>query len=293
MAEGAALNDALDDFLDILTEHRRNCERLGRYVEAEIARKRIEEVRAHEEQRKREGVLSRQLAELLALEEAHMLEFQQFNALWDAKMAAFEANALVVLDAMRVRHADALRDFQQKLIAKALAPRHSAEYLNLRVVQDKLAALRNYGAAAKMKEKADELMAYEEEKGSNERQAEMLKKEDEYKRRLGGEAATMRERIAQGRAEQNRLRQKSLEQVRRAASADVLGVVGSGASDGGGGGAAPRRTPRRLLLSLTRSPPPPLPSLPARGRCCKSTTTPRRRSPCSTRSSWASSTARL
>jgi len=70
---------ALDDFLDILKEHRRNCERLGRYVEAEIARKRIEEVVAHEEQRRREAVRSRQLAELLALEESHMLEFQQFK----------------------------------------------------------------------------------------------------------------------------------------------------------------------------------------------------------------------
>lgn len=55
-------------------------------------------------------------------------------------MAAFEANSQAVMDAMRVRHADELRDLQQKLIARALAPRHSAEYLALRSVQDKLGA---------------------------------------------------------------------------------------------------------------------------------------------------------
>lgn len=205
--------EALADFLEILTAHRRNCERLGKYPEAEVARKRIEELKGHEEQRTREATRSRQLAELLAIEEAHMLEFQQFNALWDAKMAAFERNAQAVMDSMRVRHADELREYQQKLIAKALAPRRSGEYLNLRLVQDKLAHMRNYGAAAKIKEKADELMAFEEDKWNNERQAEMLHKEDEYKKKLGAEAETMRKRIAQGRAEQNRLRQKTLEQV--------------------------------------------------------------------------------
>jgi len=204
---------ALEDFLEILTAHRRNCERLGKYPEAEVARKRIEELKGHEEQRTREATRSRQLAELLSIEEAHMLEFQQFNALWDAKMAAFERNAQSVMDSMRVRHADELREYQQKLIAKALAPRRSGEYLNLRLVQDKLAHMRNYGAAAKIKEKADELMAFEEDKWNNERQAEMLHKEDEYKKKLGAEAETMRKRIAQGRAEQNRLRQKTLEQV--------------------------------------------------------------------------------
>jgi hypothetical protein len=141
-----------------------------------------------------------------------MLEFNNFNGMWDAKMNAFEQNAEMLMQAMRVsllcgdawedldggiaarcdevrrsgrvaqryssltpsplsplspplppppqdRHADELRDFQQKLIAHSVQPRHSREYYNLRDIQAKLASTKNYAGAAKMKEKADELMA--------------------------------------------------------------------------------------------------------------------------------------
>lgn len=71
---------------------------------------------------------------------------------------------LMGLFALQDRHADELRDFQQRLVAKATQPRHSKEYYNLREIQEKLASQKNYAGASKMKEKADELMAYEEEK---------------------------------------------------------------------------------------------------------------------------------
>lgn len=111
------------------------------------------------------------------------------------------------------RHSDELRDFQQKLVSQATQPRHTKEYYNLREIQEKLAHQKNYAAAAKIKVKADELLAYEEDKWSNERQLEMLHRENVYKTRLSAEAETLRKRVAQGRAEQNRARQKALEKV--------------------------------------------------------------------------------
>jgi|SaaInlStandDraft_5_1057022.scaffolds.fasta_scaffold53925_3 hypothetical protein len=42
---------AVQDFLQILEEHRKNCESQGKYVEAEIAKNRIHELRKHEQQR--------------------------------------------------------------------------------------------------------------------------------------------------------------------------------------------------------------------------------------------------
>ena len=77
---------AVADFLQILEEHRKNCERQGKYVEAEIAKNRLEELKLHEENRRKEAMRSRQIAERLGVEEAHMLEFQQFNMVWDKKM---------------------------------------------------------------------------------------------------------------------------------------------------------------------------------------------------------------
>jgi len=213
MSSLADQEDAVQDFMNILNEHRRNCEKLGRYVEAEIARKRIEELRQHEEARRREALRSKQLAEVLAVEEGHMMEFQQFNSLQDTKMASFEINAQALMDALRERHAAELRDFQQRLLAKVGPPRHTKEYYTLRDVQEKLAHGKNYAGAATLKEKADELMAYEEEKWSNEKQNEMIGKEKIFKQKLAIEAEALKKRIAQSRGEVNRARQTELEKL--------------------------------------------------------------------------------
>ena len=110
-----------------------------------------------------------------------MLEFQQFNAMWDAKMQSYEINGEQLMGAMKERHSDELRDFQQKLVSKATQPRHSKEYFDLREIQKKLVHQKNYAAAAKCKAKADELLAYEEDKWNNERQLEMLHRENIFK----------------------------------------------------------------------------------------------------------------
>lgn len=47
---------------------------------------------------------SRQIAERLGVEEAHMLEFQQFNMVWDKRMADYEHHAEDMVFAMRVRY---------------------------------------------------------------------------------------------------------------------------------------------------------------------------------------------
>jgi hypothetical protein len=46
---------------------------------------------------------SRQIAERLGVEEAHMLEFQQFNLIWDRKMAEYESHAEELVEAMKER----------------------------------------------------------------------------------------------------------------------------------------------------------------------------------------------
>ena len=61
---------------------------------------------------------SRQIAERLGVEEAHMLEFQQFNMVWDKKMEAYEVHAETLVEAMKVRHTKDLKEFQRKLLQK-------------------------------------------------------------------------------------------------------------------------------------------------------------------------------
>ena len=132
-------DSAVQDFLEILEEHRKNCERQGKYVEAEIAKNRLDELKLHEENRRREAMRSRQIAERLGVEEAHMLEFQQFNMIWDKKMQDYEEHAEQLVKAIKERHASELRDYQKKLIGKQIRPKFSKDLLNLRKIQETLA----------------------------------------------------------------------------------------------------------------------------------------------------------
>ncbi len=88
---------------------------------------------------------SRQIAERLGVEEAHMLEFQQFNALWDKRMAEFEQKSGDLEEAMKERHGSELMEYirtaQQEPLRK---PKFSKELLNLRQIQQTLAKQKDY-----------------------------------------------------------------------------------------------------------------------------------------------------
>ncbi len=62
-------------------------------MEAEIAKNRLDELKAHEEKRQRDAMMARQISDLLGVEEAHMVEFKQFSLNWDKKMGEFEEKA--------------------------------------------------------------------------------------------------------------------------------------------------------------------------------------------------------
>jgi hypothetical protein len=75
------------NFMNLLEQHKRKCESAGKYLEADIAKQRLDELRAHEEHRREETLRSRQVAQRLGVEEAHMFEFGQFNQMWDQTMS--------------------------------------------------------------------------------------------------------------------------------------------------------------------------------------------------------------
>ena len=152
---------AIADFLQILEEHRKNCEQQGKYVEAEVAKKRFDELKSHEANRRRESMKAQQVKERLGVEEAHMLEYQQFNSQWDQKCKDYETQSQNQMNAMKERHLDELKEFQQKLLEKQQKPKFSPVLLNYRKIEEHLARSKNYNDAHKVKAKADRMEAKE------------------------------------------------------------------------------------------------------------------------------------
>eukprot|EP00741_Cyanophora_paradoxa_P008108 tig00001229_g7845.t1 len=205
---------AIRDFLQILEEHRKSCERQGKYVEAEIAKNRLQELRSHEENRRREAMRSRQIAERLGVEEAHMLEFQQFNQMWDKKMMEYEIKAQELEQAMRDRHAAEYAEFIEQLQMKPEhSPKFSKELLNLRRIQEVLAKQKEYADAHKVKLKADNLEAWELEKLRNQRDQKIANLISKFQSKQMMEMQALHKRVQTGREEQKKQRQLDLERL--------------------------------------------------------------------------------
>jgi len=206
---------AVHDFLVILEEHRKNCELQGKYVEAEIAKNRLEELRNHEFSRRKEALRSRQIAERLGVEEAHMLEFQQFNAAWESKFSEYENKAQELDKRMKDRHSTEISAFQQK-VEEALQnarPKFSKHLLDIRQIQHTLAKQKEYAEAHKTKIKADLLEAQELDRYHQQEAQKNANKEQQYVVKQSQEIAALQKRIQTGRDELKKQRQLELERL--------------------------------------------------------------------------------
>ena len=157
---------------------------------------------------------SRQIAERLGIEEAHMLEFQQFTSMWDAKMHDFERHQQELEQGMKERHSMELHEFRIKLREEAERPaKFSRELLNLRKIQETLAKQREYAEAHKIKKKADALEAWELEKQSLSNQKAQGNREGKLNHQQNQELLALRKRISSGRDELKKQRQVELERL--------------------------------------------------------------------------------
>lgn len=214
MGDEPQTEQSVSDFLRILEEHRIECEKNGKYVEAEIAKKRLDELREHEENRQREQMKSRQITERLGVEEAHMMEFQQFNAIWDKKMEEFEMNAKQLVDNMRKKHANELFRFKDKLQkTMPYRPKFSKELLNTRKIQETLAKMKQYSEAHKVKLKADHLEQVELEKLRSQHAHKLAAQEMQFAQRQTAELKALEKRIETARQEHKIQRQQDLERL--------------------------------------------------------------------------------
>ena len=197
----------------ILEEHRRNCERQGKYVEAEIARSRLEELRNHEERRRRDALKARQHAERVGVEEAHELEFQEVNALWDRKMEEYRANARALMEQLREKQMGQLADVRQQFEEQVVKPKFSRELLNLRRIEQSLARAKEYAEAHKVKQKADQMESFEMEKMQGQQISRLEARELKLKQKFDVERSALQKRIQSGTDLQKKQREQDIKRL--------------------------------------------------------------------------------
>lgn len=196
-----------------MEEHRKNCEQQGKYVEAEIAKNRLEELKLHEDKRQEEALRARQISEMLGVEEAHVLELKQFNMNWDKKMSEYEERASTMVDNMKKKHEEEVEKLREELNNKQHKPKFSTELLKYRKVEEHLVKSKDYGEAHKTKEKADELEAIETQRWMKKRIRDMNRSEQQFKEKKKQELIALEKRLQTGREELKKQRQFQLERL--------------------------------------------------------------------------------
>ena len=131
-----------------MEEHRDRCEREGRYVEAEMAKNRIQELKDTEFNRTMEELYFMHEQQRQECEQAHIEQYQSFNEHWDNELAQASEDDQRELLALEERHTELLQKNRQELEARLLvAFKASAELLNIRKQQEHLAKQKNYQEA--------------------------------------------------------------------------------------------------------------------------------------------------
>lgn len=79
-------DENIEEYIEALERHREEKVREGNYIEAELAKNKIKELKEQNERRKKEELKERHLNEKLEMEEHQLEEFNEFNEIWDQRM---------------------------------------------------------------------------------------------------------------------------------------------------------------------------------------------------------------
>ena len=101
-----------------------------------MAKNRIEELKQQDFQKRMQELIFNQTREREEVEQAHIMEYQEFNKNWDNVLAQIEAQDQEMVRSLEDRHIKQLEENRQMLEQSLpLIIKQSAELLNLRQIQ--------------------------------------------------------------------------------------------------------------------------------------------------------------
>lgn len=204
----------IEEFIEILEEHCKQCEANGKYVEAEMAKNRIKELKEQKKQMDLDELQTRQQNENIELEETHILEFNNFNQEWDKRMNEFQMHSAQLVKALEEKHIAQHEEYRGSLEGKLPDKfKPSPELLNLRRIQVNLAKQKEYSEAHQVQVRAQKLEKQEQDRYLQERAIKIENLENQLFQKQENEMEALRKRIIAGENEQKKQRALELERM--------------------------------------------------------------------------------
>jgi hypothetical protein len=204
----------IEEFIDILEHHCKDCEAQGKYVEAEMAKNRIKELKEQKKQMDLDELQTRQQNENIELEETHILEFNNFNQEWDKRMNEFQMHSSQLIKALEEKHIQQHEEYRNGLEEKIPVKfKPSPELLNLKKIQGNLARQKEYKEAHQVQVRGQKLEKQEQERYLEDRQLKIENMENKLFQKQENEMEALRKRIIAGENEQKKQRALELERM--------------------------------------------------------------------------------
>ncbi|CAK66514.1 unnamed protein product (macronuclear) [Paramecium tetraurelia] len=204
----------LEEYIQILYDHQKSCEKAGKYLEADQAKKRLGELKKDLDQKNKFEVKDRHTNEKSEIEKAHLEEFNQFNEFWDQKMAEFDQEAQRVKEQVLQRQDEELSQFTDELENSIpVKPKDSAELLSLRKTEESLARQENYQEAHVTQQRILSMERDEYERWNQQRSCKIKNLILQLKQKQSNELSALQQRILSGQEEQRKIRSQELEKL--------------------------------------------------------------------------------
>ena len=168
---------------NVLNIYERECAADGRYIEAEMAKHKKEELKKIVIKVKKEKTQNAHLKEKVEIEEAYLNEFNDFQAKWNKKLEKFERKVeesrKEMISHQKTQVDEAVASIEEKYAIKAKESNNVI--LNMQKIEKTLAKQRNYIEAQKTKEswqKEKESLALKQKQAIEAKKNEILSEYD-------------------------------------------------------------------------------------------------------------------
>uniref|UniRef100_A0A7S0R1E2 Uncharacterized protein n=1 Tax=Pyramimonas obovata TaxID=1411642 RepID=A0A7S0R1E2_9CHLO len=205
-------DEAVLSFMRALEDHKKKCEKEGKYMEARTAAKRLHDLKLHEEQKHITEMKTRHETEFNDAHRAFAMEQEQHNRMWDAKLQDYEDSVAEQLNRLKQMQLEKLEKFfHEAEIKRPRRPQFSKQLLNQRKIQEALAKQSKYEEAEAVKKMADKMEAAEMEATQGTYEAEVALREQQLRVKQTQEMEALLHRGARGRDELQHTRKLDME----------------------------------------------------------------------------------
>ncbi|CAG9325117.1 unnamed protein product [Blepharisma stoltei] len=205
-------NHSFQENLENLQTQIRECEQAFKFAEAEQLKQQMIRLTNNESASRIQNTKTSHEAEQMEIEDNHLMEFQNINNAWEARIKEQRDYADQEINSMMSKHErDKVQEEAKLESLIPLKPKYSSELLNMIKIEEGLVRQKSYGEAHSVQQRISMLMMRENENWEKERKRKIKQHITHLENKQAIELQALRTRLRCAEDELNKSRIVELE----------------------------------------------------------------------------------